>query len=104
VTLLVVAQHGLVGSHMPAPVDTSYLADTVILLRYFEAAGAVHQAISVMKRRRGRHERTIREFQLSDHGIQVGEPLRQFQGILTGVPVLRDPMQPLPVAENEPAE
>jgi circadian clock protein KaiC len=84
VTFLVLAQHGMVGP-MESEVDTTYLADTVILLRYFEARGEVRQALSVVKKRTGRHERTIRELRL-DGGIRVGEPLRDFQGVLTGVP------------------
>jgi circadian clock protein KaiC len=70
---------------MLAPVDTTYLADTVILFRYFEAAGAVRQALAVVKKRSGKHERTIRELRL-DGSIMVGEPLRDFQGILSGIP------------------
>jgi circadian clock protein KaiC len=66
-------------------VDASYLADTVLLLRYFEAAGEVRQAISVIKKRTGRHERAIRELRF-DGGLTVGEPLREFQGVLTGTP------------------
>lgn len=85
-TLLLVAQHGLIGT-MQSPVDASYLADTVLLLRYFEAGGHIRKAISVMKKRRGYHESSIREFQLTHRGIHVGEPLEQFRGILTGVPV-----------------
>lgn len=84
-TLVTLAQHGLIGS-MPAPVDMSYLADTVVLLRYFESEGAIRQAISVMKKRSGHHERTIRELRLDPQGVRVGEPLSQFHGILTGVP------------------
>jgi circadian clock protein KaiC len=86
-TLLVGAQHGLIGMQMQTPVDASYLADAVVLLRYFEADGEVRQAISVMKKRGGAHERTIRSFNMDANGLQVGEPLRQFRGILTGVPV-----------------
>ena len=71
---------------MHTPVDASYLADAVILLRYFEARGEVRQAISVMKKRGSNHERTIREFGL-EGGIHVGEPLREFRGVLTGVPM-----------------
>ena len=77
----------MIGSQMNTPVDASYLADAVILLRYFEAAGEVRQAISVVKKRGSRHERTIREFRLDEGGIYVGQPLREFRGILTGVPV-----------------
>ena len=86
ITFLVVAQHGLLGTAMETAVDISYLADNVILLRYFEANGSVRQALSVVKKRSGPHERTIRELQFSKHGINVGEPLTQFQGILTGTP------------------
>jgi circadian clock protein KaiC len=91
VTFLVVAQHGLVGSHMETPVDTTYLADTVILFRFFEALGEVRQAISVVKKRSGRHERTIRELTLGANGITVGKPLRDFQGVLSGTPTYRGP-------------
>ena len=80
---------------MITPVDASYLADAVILLRYFEAKGEVRQAISVMKKRGGRHERTIREFRLDDGRITVGEPLREFRGVLTGVPVYEGRTRPL---------
>jgi circadian clock protein KaiC len=86
ITLLVMAQYGLVGN-MEVPVDLSYLADTVLLLRYFEAEGEVRQAISVLKKRTGKHERTIREFRVDSGGIHLGNPLREFRGILTGIPV-----------------
>jgi circadian clock protein KaiC len=89
-TILIGAHHGLIGAQMQAPVDASYLADTVILMRYFEARGEVRQAISVVKQRGGPHERTIREFTLDHQGIHVGEPLRRFRGVLTGVPVPED--------------
>lgn len=85
VTLLVSAQQGLVGQ-MSSPIDVSYLADNVMLLRYFEAKGAVRQAISVLKKRTGVHERTIRELRITSSGLEFGEPLRQFRGVLTGVP------------------
>ncbi|TWU46523.1 ATPase domain-containing protein [Rubripirellula reticaptiva] len=85
-TLVVVAQHGMLGQLMGTPVDTSYLADSVVLFRYFEASGEIRQAISVVKKRTGRHERSIREFKLSDKGVEIGPPLTQFRGILTGVP------------------
>lgn len=85
-TLLVGAQHGLIGTNMTSPVDASYLADAVVLLRYFEAEGEVRQAISVLKKRGGAHERSIREFSMHSTGIRIGLPLRQFRGILTGVP------------------
>jgi len=84
-TFLTVAQHGLVGD-MKAPVDVTYLADTVILLRYFEALGHVRRAVSVIKKRSGRHEKTIREFSISESGLTLGEPLSGFQGVLRGVP------------------
>lgn len=84
-TFLTVAQHGLVGD-MKTPVDVTYLADTVLLLRYFEALGEVRRAISVVKKRAGHHERTIREYEIDERGISLGEPLRQFQGVLRGVP------------------
>lgn len=84
-TFLTVAQHGLVGD-MKAPVDVTYLADTVLLLRYFEAAGDVRRAMSVIKKRSGGHEKTIREFQIDADGLKVGPPLNGFQGVLRGVP------------------
>jgi circadian clock protein KaiC len=71
---------------MKAPVDVTYLADTVVLLRYFEAAGEVRRAISVIKKRAGQHEKTIREYQISSEGLSVGPPLTEFQGVLRGVP------------------
>ncbi|MHB2267339.1 ATPase domain-containing protein [Aliihoeflea sp. PC F10.4] len=84
-TILTVAQHGLVGD-MKSPVDITYLADTVVLLRYFEAIGKMRRAISVVKKRAGRHEDTIREYSIGDNGLTVGQPLEQFQGVLRGVP------------------
>ena len=86
-TFLTVAQHGLVGD-MKAPVDVTYLADTVILLRYFEARGRVRRAISIVKKRTSAHEDTIREYQLGSDGIQLGKPLVEFQGVLRGIPAL----------------
>ena len=86
-TWLTVAQHGLVGD-MKAPVDVTYLADTVILLRYFEALGRVRRAISVVKKRAGAHEDTIREYRIDNNGITVGKPLTNFQGVLRGIPTL----------------
>ena len=85
-TILIGAHQGLIGAQMQTPIDASYLADAVVLLRYFEARGEVRQAISVVKKRGGNHERTIRDFSL-EGGITLGPPLRQFRGILTGVPV-----------------
>jgi circadian clock protein KaiC len=87
VTILVMAQHGFLGSSMASPVDVSYLADTVLLLRYFEAGGAIHRALSVVKKRTGKHELTIRELEVKSTGIRVGEPLAKFRGVLTGIPV-----------------
>jgi circadian clock protein KaiC len=89
-TFLTVAQHGLVGD-MKSPVDVTYLADTVILLRYFEALGRVRRAMSVVKKRTSRHEDTIREYRIGAEGIQLGEPLIEFQGVLRGVPTLAGP-------------
>lgn len=85
-TLVVLAQHGIVGAQMPVPVDLSYLADTVLLLRFFEAAGEIRKAISVIKKRTGPHETAIRELTLGPERIRVGEPLSAFHGVLTGVP------------------
>ncbi len=84
-TFLTVAQHGLVGD-MKSPVDVTYLADTVILLRYFEALGQVRRAISVLKKRTGAHENTIREFSIDHGGLKLGPPIDKFQGVLRGVP------------------
>jgi circadian clock protein KaiC len=86
-TFLTVAQHGLVGD-MKAPVDVTYLADTVILLRYFEALGRVRRAISVIKKRTSAHEDTIREYLIDGRGVTLGQPLVGFQGVLRGVPEL----------------
>lgn len=85
VTIMTIAEHGIVGQ-MRTPVDLTYLADTVWLLRYFEQSGEIRRAISVIKRRTGRHETVIREFAIDAKGIRVGEPLNDFHGILTGVP------------------
>jgi circadian clock protein KaiC len=85
VTLLTLTQSGLVGN-MGSPVDTTYLADNVILFRYFEASGWVRRAISVVKKRSGFHERTIRELDITEQGLVIGEPLEKFQGVLLGVP------------------
>lgn len=86
-TFLTVAQHGLVGD-MKSPVDITYLADTVVLLRYFEAVGRVRRAISIVKKRTGAHEHTIREYQIGSRGVTLGPPLDKFQGVLRGVPML----------------
>ena len=89
VTLITVAQHGMMGPAMNAPIDVSFLADTVILLRFFEAAGRVRQAVSVVKKRHGYHERTLREMRLGPRGMEIGDVLEEFQGVLTGVPRYR---------------
>ncbi|MEN3944245.1 ATPase domain-containing protein [Prosthecobacter sp. SYSU 5D2] len=89
ITILVLAQQGLIGQ-MHASVDLTYLADTVLLLRFYESRGEVKQAISVIKKRSGDHERTIRRLIVNIKGISVGEPLHEFQGVLTGVPMLMD--------------
>lgn len=86
-TILIGAHQGLIGGGMTTPVDASYLADAVVLLRYFESRGEVRQAISVVKKRGSEHERTIREMQFEKGRIRIGEALRQFRGVLTGVPV-----------------
>jgi circadian clock protein KaiC len=86
-TFLTTAQHGLVGN-MQAPVDITYLADTVVLLRYFEALGSVKRAISVIKKRSGSHEATIREYSIDQRGLTVGQSLENFRGALDGVPTL----------------
>jgi len=94
-TLLIGAHQGIIGSNMQTPVDASYLADAVLLLRYFESKGEVRQAISVVKKRGGAHERTIREFGMQEGRIRVGEALRHFRGVLTGVPVYEGRPDPL---------
>jgi len=85
-SILIEAQHGLVGNQALHQLDVSYLADTVLLLRHFEALGAVRQAVSVVKKRTGTHEQTIRELRLERGGVRLGPPLSAFQGVLTGVP------------------
>jgi circadian clock protein KaiC len=94
-TILVMAQYGILGQGIGSPIDVSHVADTVLLLRYFESAGEVRQALSVVKKRSGRHERTIREIKFGSNGIQVGRPLTEFQGVLTGVPTYLGPTSPL---------
>jgi circadian clock protein KaiC len=93
-TFMTVAQHGLVGD-MKAPVDVTYLADTVVLLRYFEALGSVRRALSIIKKRTGAHESTIREYRIDSRGLTIGEPLDGFQGILRGVPIYIGEGRPL---------
>ena len=84
-TFLTVAQHGMIGD-MKQTIDVTYVADTVIMLRYFEALGRVRRAMSVVKKRTGAHEDTIREFRINNQGIALGQPLEDFQGVLRGVP------------------
>jgi circadian clock protein KaiC len=93
-TILILAQHGLVGP-MDTPLDISYLADGVLMLRYFEFDGSVRRALSVVKKRSGNHEHTIREFKLSNQGITVGPPLKGFSGIFSGTPVYKGDEAPL---------
>lgn len=90
-TLLVLSQQGVLGPSMSAPIDVTYLADAVIITRFFEAMGAVKKAVSVLKKRGSAHETTIRELVIRRPGIVVGPPLEQFQGVLTGVPVYQGP-------------
>jgi circadian clock protein KaiC len=85
-TILVLAQHGIIGSNMTTPLDVSYLADTVVVLRFFEARGEVRRAMSVVKMRTRMHESTIRELKLGPGRVNVGSALSEFQGVLTGVP------------------
>ena len=94
VTIMTVTQAGMVGN-MASPVDTTYLADNVILFRFFEAAGTVRRALSVVKKRNGYHERTIRELDLDERGVVIGEPLTEFHGVLTGVPTYLGSLDPL---------
>jgi circadian clock protein KaiC len=101
VSLLILGLHGVTGD-IRSDVDLSYLSDTVVQLRYFEARGEVRQAISVIKTRTARHERTIREFQIARGGLQLGEPLRQFQGVLTGVPTFSGEAKTLMASETDP--
>jgi circadian clock protein KaiC len=84
-TVMVLAQHGLLG-HMGTPIDVSYLADSVIITRFFEAVGSIRKAISIIKKRSGPHEGTVRELSMSSGGVSIGPPLTEFQGVLTGVP------------------
>jgi circadian clock protein KaiC len=93
--IMTLVQTGIFGSPVDEAAEVSYLADTVILLRYFEHAGAVRQAVSVVKKRSGLHERTIRECQVGEGGLRIGEPLSEFRGVLTGVPVYTGGSGPL---------
>ncbi len=88
-SLLIVGQHGVVGTGILAPLDVSYMADAVLLLRHFEAFGTLRKALSVVKKRYGVHETTIRELRLTPGSVQIGEPIREFSGVLTGSPVFQ---------------
>jgi circadian clock protein KaiC len=94
-SILTLVQHGVFGGPVDEEAEVSYLADTVVLLRYFEFQGEVRNAISVVKKRSGAHEKTIREFRIGAGGLEVGDPLQQFQGVLTGVPEYRGEREPL---------
>jgi circadian clock protein KaiC len=100
-TILILAQHGLVGP-MDTPLDISYLSDAVLMLRYFELAGTVRRALSVVKKRSGDHEHSIREFRLTKNGIKVGPPLKAFSGIFSGTPrYVGDNIPQMPDDEHE---
>jgi circadian clock protein KaiC len=101
-SVLTLVQRGIFGSPVDEAADVSYLADSVVLLRYFEVRGAVRQAVSVVKKRSGNHERTIREFRVGHGGLQVGPPLQEFQGVLTGVPQYVGDIGPLMQATRSP--
>jgi circadian clock protein KaiC len=94
-SIMTLVQHGIFGAPVDEAADISYLADTVVLLRYFEVEGSVRQAVSIVKKRSGDHERTIRECRVAHGGLELGEPLREFQGVLTGVPSYTGGSQPL---------
>ncbi|HEY2853258.1 MAG TPA: ATPase domain-containing protein [Gemmatimonadaceae bacterium] len=100
--LMTLVQHGIFGSPVDEAAEVSYLADTVLLLRYFEHPGTVRQAISVVKKRSGPHEHTIRECRVDSGGLLVGAPLAEFHGVLTGVPTYTGGTAPLMVQDNEP--
>jgi circadian clock protein KaiC len=95
-TFFTVAQSGIMGANMTSPVDASYLADSVVLLRYFELAGSVRKAISVLKKRTGGHEGSIRELWFDTRGIHLSEPLLQLRGVLSGGPI-----EVLPASEGD---
>jgi len=94
-TIIVIAQHGIIGSAMATPIELSYVSDCVVLLRFFEAQGAVRKAISVVKKRTGPHESTIRELMIGPMAVRAGEALSKFQGVLTGVPTYTGGAEPL---------
>ena len=101
-SILTLVQHGVFGGPVDEEAEVSYLADTVVLLRYFEFQGSVRNAISVVKKRSGAHEKTIREFRIGEGGLSVGEPLQQFQGVLTGVPTYHGERDPLMASNAGP--
>ncbi len=103
-SILIVAQHGVLGPTLGGPVDVSYLADTVLLLRHFEADGAIRRAISVFKKRYGGHGHGIREFQITPQGMEVGEPLTGFRGVLSGSPSFEGPDASLMDLANAPPD
>ena len=94
VTFLVLTISGMLGPNMSMPVDMSYLSDNILVLRFFEAGGRLRKAVSVVKKRSGKHEDTIRELSFSPNGIVIGEPLSAFRGVMTGVPVDVGPSPP----------
>jgi circadian clock protein KaiC len=94
-SIIVIAQHGIIGTAMATPIDLSYVADCVVLLRFFEAQGAVRKAISVVKKRTGMHESTIRELMIGPVAVRAGAALSRFQGVLTGVPTYVGTSDPL---------
>ena len=103
-TMLILGQHGLVGD-MRTDIDLSYLSDTILLFRFFEAKATVRSAISVVKSRTSCHERSIREFKLSEGGLEVGEPLRDFDGVLSGLPSYKGDIPLLAPSRNaQPSE
>lgn len=95
ITLLIIAQYGMLGREVRTPIDLTSITDTVILLRYFEALGEVRQSIAVLKKRTGGHEHTIRELRIGSQGIRIGQPLKDFQGVLTGIPSYLGKTDPL---------
>ena len=90
-TFLTVAQQGMLGQNMASPIDVSYIADTMFMMRFFEAGGHVRKAVSVLKKRTGLHETAIREIGIRTNALWVGDPLASFRGVLTGVPEYHGP-------------
>ncbi|MDA8743565.1 AAA family ATPase [Rubripirellula amarantea] len=103
VSFLITAQHGMLGTAMKTPLDASYMADNVLLFRYFETSGEIRQAISMVKKRTGKHERTIREFNLTEQGLQIGRPLVDFHGVLNGTPSYQGKREDL-ISRNETSQ